>query len=397
MLQTESLPSHNCSLGREHSGEKVGRILLLRPDSRAQGGVASYYNKLRFYYKDCRHIVRPFRVGRSYDESEGLRIYDYLMNLKKYVSIMLSFRPDIIHANPSLDFRSLSRDTIYILVAKILNVRIQYIVHIRGWREEVANRIFKKAGLYSIFSQVIRRAKAIIVLAHKFRRYLEDNGISNVIVMYTVSEDTLIDTGDGERSPSSKKLRILYLSRIDKRKGVFELAEAILLLDRKYIRERLSLCIAGDGPAREALHDVFLENEIYVEMPGYIVGEDKARAYQNADVFVLPSWHEGCPNSLIEAMAHGLIIIATGVGAIPELVEDGAGAMLVPKRSPEAIAEAILEVDKNRNTMHLSAQKSAERIRELTNPRKVMNDLVNLYDGLINPADKRPDRVARSN
>jgi glycosyltransferase involved in cell wall biosynthesis len=69
--------------------------------------------------------------------------------------------------------------------------------------------------------------------------------------------------------------------------------------------------------------------------------EEMLREHGTADIFVLSSEWEGCPNVVLEAMAHGVPVVATAVGGVPELVENGISGILVPPRSPRALADAL--------------------------------------------------------
>jgi glycosyltransferase involved in cell wall biosynthesis len=82
--------------------------------------------------------------------------------------------------------------------------------------------------------------------------------------------------------------------------------------------------------------------EDVVRFRGWLRGEDLEAAFREADVFVLPSWAEGFPNAMIEAMAAGLAVVVTSVGNIPDIVRGGVHARVVPPRDPAALDEAIL-------------------------------------------------------
>jgi sugar transferase (PEP-CTERM/EpsH1 system associated) len=106
-------------------------------------------------------------------------------------------------------------------------------------------------------------------------------------------------------------------------------------------RERLRLVILGDGPAREPC--LRLLEEAGAEALAWLPGErrDVPVLMQSFDVFVLPSLGEGISNTILEAMASGLPVVATRVGGNPELVEEGVTGTLVPSENPEALASAL--------------------------------------------------------
>src|SRR5690606_4083833 len=74
---------------------------------------------------------------------------------------------------------------------------------------------------------------------------------------------------------------------------------------------------------------------------GHLRGEELARAYRESDVFLLPSLSESFSMALLEGMASGLPVVATRIGGIPELVEDGVNGLLVPAHAPDRLADAL--------------------------------------------------------
>jgi len=114
-----------------------------------------------------------------------------------------------------------------------------------------------------------------------------------------------------------------------------------LLECRTDLRQRLRLAVIGDGDLRAPALDLLREAGV-LDL-AWLPGEraDIAEIMRGFDVFVLPSLAEGISNTILEAMATGLPIVATRVGGNPELVNEGQSALLVPADDPEAMATAI--------------------------------------------------------
>jgi glycosyltransferase involved in cell wall biosynthesis len=114
----------------------------------------------------------------------------------------------------------------------------------------------------------------------------------------------------------------LYLARLDTGKGLPEAIEAFAGLQQRY--PSVSLTVAGDGPERAAAElDVSRRGLREVRFLGHVSGTAKARAFQQADIYLFTSLAEGMPNSVLEAMAFGLPIVTRPVGGIRDFFEDG--------------------------------------------------------------------------
>lgn len=129
------------------------------------------------------------------------------------------------------------------------------------------------------------------------------------------------------------------VGRLDPVKDQVSLVHAFARVRRR--NEKAGLVIAGDGPCREQLTG--LVDALGLGEHAVLLGErhDVPRVLAALDVFVLPSIGEGISNTVLEAMATGLPVVATRVGGNPELVEDGETGTLVPPRDPDALARAI--------------------------------------------------------
>ena len=174
--------------------------------------------------------------------------------------------------------------------------------------------------------------------------------------------------------------RLLFVGRLAAVKGVPVLFEALAALRERHPDLRLTL--VGDGPERGALEDAArnLWLQEHTAFLGYLSQEQVAEQLAHHDIFVLPSFGEGVPVVLMEAMAARLPVIATAVGGVGELVDPGCG-LLVPPGDAAALAEAIdaLLSDPERGralgeagaakvAAHFDSRKEAARLARLLGP-----------------------------
>lgn len=149
-------------------------------------------------------------------------------------------------------------------------------------------------------------------------------------------------------------------------------------------KQHLRLVITGDGPLRAQLETLI--NELGIVEFVWMTGDrnDIADILRLLDVFVLPSLGEGISNTILEAMATGLPIIATNVGGNPELIEDGVNGYLVPCNDPENLAESIVKLTESSNTRSSMGKASLIKISEQFNWDSTVEKYVNVYDELLN-------------
>lgn len=150
---------------------------------------------------------------------------------------------------------------------------------------------------------------------------------------------------DDEREGGADTGTLLYAGRLGREKGVEVLLRALAAVRPE--RPQVSLVIAGDGPERTKLGDLVRRLGLSgsVTFTGALDPGSLSARYREAAVCILPTlWMENCPVAVLEAMAHGRPVIATRIGGIPELVEDGVTGLLVPRAEVGPLAEAILSL-----------------------------------------------------
>ncbi|HEX6364028.1 MAG TPA: glycosyltransferase family 4 protein [Albitalea sp.] len=154
----------------------------------------------------------------------------------------------------------------------------------------------------------------------------------------------LLALGRGKAArPPERPVRLLFVGWVEREKGIFELVEAARRLAATH---RFELAVVGDGTVRPHAEAMAAQHGLAsaVRFLGWLDRDGVAAQLAAADVFVLPSWKEGLPNSMIEAMCARLAVVVSGVGNIPDTVTDGEDALVVPPHDPAALAAALARV-----------------------------------------------------
>jgi glycosyltransferase involved in cell wall biosynthesis len=232
---------------------------------------------------------------------------------------------------------------------------------------------------YERFVKVLPLCAEVAALSPLLARQWREKFISakTISVLPLLVEDT--------RSPPTPRpraadgIRIGFAARLESGKGPMILIEAFALARRELTNA--SLRMAGSGSQEQAVRAraSMLGVGDACEFPGaYTSPEDKSAFMRGLDIFVLPTLAEGTPNSIIEAMAHGLPVIASAVGGIPDLITPETG-VLVPPGDAAALADAIMALASNPELRARIGHAARARYEQLFSPQTVLPALMDTY------------------
>lgn len=358
------------------------------PMSNWGGGVVEYVASLKSTLNQSIKF-EDFYIGRRTAKLAGAfsAVLTTLSDVLRLIRKLINSKYDVVHINPSFDKRSLVRDGLFLLVLRLMRVK-QSLVFIHGWNNSELIKVKRSKLRTFLLNQTFGKAAVVSVLAEDFKRELVSLGIDRekIIVSTTMynNEVTNNQKNSNELSPRlyNDKFKILFMSRFVKEKGLFELLEAF----KQIIAENTDyeLILAGDGPIRtEIEHWISAHNmSEYIDLTGYLHGEKKAQLLQSSDLFILPTYHgEGCPVAILEAMAAGLPILATPVGAIPDLLQ--CTYQQIPKHvSASNIKTNILRVSQDRIRLKQLGKMNKERATENYSAPIVGRKMKQIYDQL---------------
>ena len=216
------------------------------------------------------------------------------------------------------------------------------LVFFHGWDEKIAQFIIDSRLLCFLIRITYGKAKKIIVLAEKFAQQIIDMGIDkNQLIQLTTMFDGDVFNDVKRQRDDDDKIILLFMSRFIIAKGILELLSAFNKIQTYH--PEVTLHLIGDGPDKDIIEKKITQLRLQekVKLPGYLKGKEKAQELVNADIFILPSYSEGCPISLLEAMAAGLPVITTTVGGIPDIITNEKNGVLLLDHTSDAIKKGI--------------------------------------------------------
>jgi len=175
-------------------------------------------------------------------------------------------------------------------------------------------------------------------------------------------------------------IKILFMGRINEKKGVYDLIKA----GEKIIpyKKNILFLLCGDGETakvKQMIKDRGIQT--YFKILGKV--DDKENYYREADIFVLPSYYEGIPVSILEAASYALPIIATSVGGIPEIIEDGKNGFLFEPGDVKAFSGLILRLMDSPNERKRMGKQSYDLVNQKFNINLISQQMENIYRNLF--------------
>lgn len=309
------------------------------------------------------NVDNPASISNFDIEANGIKTLSYRRGKIKVWDYLKLYFHALIAAFKS-DFVYLFYPTSYSYFIFICALsRIKYGLYIRGM-----------VGVDSSLSkQLYRHASLVCTVSDAFTDKV--NSVNKKGVAQTIKPMTPYSEKDiiNREYKTPDRFNIMILCRIEKDKGIRELLNAVLQLKRLE-RFRFHLNIVGDGgylaDAKQIVES--LEIKDHVSFIGAVNDRlEKQNWFEKSDIYILPTYHEGFPRTLYEAMIYGTPIITTMVGGIPALMKDGVNCLAIEKQSVNSIVDKLsYAMDHYENMIHyaLSAKETVAKVVDSHRP-----------------------------
>lgn len=340
------------------------KVLFIGPDINAKGGIASV---LASYKKN----FAPFHYLPT--NSDKGKIPGYLNTV--LCLVRMPFRRlagrKILHVHYASG-KSWYRKQIIMAWGRFLGYKIVAHCHSGEFKE------FSKKTGYGKIGKALDKAVANIVLSKSWKDFFTNNlKAGNIwIINNIISRPPEI-----KEHIAKSQVTFLFLGEIWERKGVFDILEAVKKL--KTQGYNFKVILGGKGEVEKLRSEISrLGIDDYIEFRGWMNAEQKNNAFNESDVLLLPSYAEGLPISILEAMSYGRGVLSTPVGGIPEIITYGVNGFLITPGNRDEIKDAMLEYIKNPQLASLQGQKSLNIISHFY-PETVGAQLSKMYSDIL--------------
>lgn len=365
---------------------KRPRLLLVSPLPPPPGGIATWTRAVMNSSLADRFQIEVFNTAAAEKNTVSAvsrfrlsRALDAALRIVRLRRMLRALHPEIVHVNTSFHW-GLLRDVVFCELARVVGAKA--VLHFHGG-DFPQSHLATPTSLRRWLDIRLSRVDRLIAVDRHTERFLTARfGTDRVrYIPNFVDAGEFACEADGRHRDALTVPEVLFVGWIVASKGVAELLAAAEQLPEV----RFTLAGPQDPEFVTSLSTSLARVGERVRLLGPVSREQVFRLYSEADVFVLPTWREGFPNVVLEAMAAGLPIVATPVGAIPDAIRDGEEGLLVPARDAAALERAINLLCANPSLRRKMGSAARERARTTFDTAIVLEQLESLYHSVLGP------------
>lgn len=313
-----------------------------------KGGVAQMmYNYERYVFPLFKCII---------NSGSGNKLTKLLKAIEAWLQMGVRLLVDrdirIVHIHTA-SYNSFKRSAWYVKMGKLMGRKVILHIHGGGFKEYYATNP-------EWISSILNRCDALITLSESWKGFFQEvTTCANISVL----ENVVPFPVEKQCNKASAQLHFLFLGLIDEAKGIFDLI-SVLNGNKQVVRGKMVLHIGGNGKVSELkkiIQNCGLEEVVKYE--GWVAGNKKIELLQDSDIFILPSYVEGLPVSILEAMSYRMPILSTPVGGIPEVVENGVNGILFTPGDNDRMMTAIMRLLENDDEREKMGEESFNRVK----------------------------------
>jgi len=354
---------------------KVNQILYIAPARTVKGGITTVINGYHEFIDQTQFHLK--HVSSHRDGPRFIKVIVAVMGLIQTAFQLRFGKIELVHIHGSDKISSLRKLFYFKLVKLISRCKVIYHFHGADFATQYPNT---PKTLQKQFKRFFEGADLVICLSNSWKVIIKDMApaakikiLPNAVRMPALTHRTF---------NRQRRFRMVFLGLIGKRKGVFDLLQVVK--DLKAKGYDFELIIGGNGRVNELLKKVTdLGLKEIVHYRGWISASERDELLNNVDVYVLPSYGEGLPMSLLEAMSYGVPVVSSYVGGIPELITDGKNGLLIEPGDIDALSgnlEMLMTDEARRSEIGLMGRKKVDADHNL---EKNVFQLEELYRALL--------------
>lgn len=289
-----------------------------------KGGIAQVlYTYENYVFEEFNFVT----ISRRSNKWNNIALF--MRGLFRFLFIVLFKRSiKIVHIHTS-QRKSFFRSNVFMSLSKMFKKKLILHIHGGGFKDYYHEKP-------DFVDKCLKKCDTIIVLSEEWKNFLSSVGIDSVIVENVITEPNL-----QEVTFDDNKVHFLFLGLINKLKGIYDLVE-VLANHKDDFRGKMMLHVGGNGET-DVIEKMIKDFEVddIVKFEGWVSDDKKIELMNKCKVYILPSYVEGLPLSILEAMSYNMAIISTRVGGIPSIVKDKVNGFLFEPGDKDAIYSSV--------------------------------------------------------
>lgn len=354
------------------------KICMVVQDPSVKGGISAVVNGYRG--SELEKDYNLFYVESYKDGTKFEKLMKGICGYIHFIKLVLFNRPQLVHVHSSFG-PSFYRKIPFILISNCAGIPVINHIHGADFDTFYDSASYKKKQLVKY---IYGKCNALIALSPEWKerlsRIVDPERIAIIENYSVVHESEYI-----EKIRRDCNYKVLFLGELGKRKGCYDIPRIIKLVSEKVPEVKFVLCGAGsvldENAIKKAIRDLRIQK--HAIFPGWVRAEEKEKVLRDADVFLLPSYNEGMPMSILDAMGYGLPVISTNAGGIPKIVHNGVNGLCCTPGDVDAMAKGIIELLTNNDKRVQASKESISIIKNGYSFEKHIEKLEMLYEMIL--------------
>lgn len=346
------------------------RVLIVGPSiTQTKGGMATVINDMLENNRN-----QSVQFSHVVSHAEGSAFGKIRLTVTAFFTVLFGTGFDIIHIHVASG-ASFYRKSFMVWAGRLRAKPV--VIHVHGADFDTFY-LESPSLVQSYIRSTFKTCQKVLVLSGFWKAFFDQHIYAgNTEILHN---GVYMDVFNSCQTVPANLNRFLFLGRLGQRKGVYDLLEAINILVNQQQQRNLIFYLAGDGDI-EQVKEIIDKNKLvhHVQILGWISGQDKLKWFKDVDTILLPSYNEGLPMAILEAMAAGKIIISSRVGGIPDLVKEGENGFLITPGDVKSLHEHIAYVQSHPVEMEQMSRNNISKIDSAYNLEKINNRLVAIY------------------
>lgn len=355
------------------------KICMIVQNPMVKGGIAAVVNGYRGSL-----LEKDYKITYVESYKDGSKFTKLVKGICGYIhfaKVLCVNKPDVVHIHSSFG-PSFYRKMPFIYMAAIAKVPIVNHIHGADFESFYLNADSKKKQK---IKAVYNKCTLLIALSEEWKQNLskivpEDK--IEVVENYSILHEEVLN----ERLERKSNQIVLFLGELGKRKGCYDIPDVADKVAKVFPNVKFVLAGAGTAQDEEEIKKNFLNKGLSnnVVFPGWVRGEEKSEWLKKADVFFLPSYNEGMPMSVLDAMGYGLPVVSTNVGGIPKIVRNGENGICCNVADVEEMAQGIINLLFDEQQRKCAAKASMEIVKKAYSLEKHLQCIKEIYENILN-------------